>query len=186
MTDPADQLRPITAEEWPRFVRAMRTTFGHDHTGPYMDSPSPMAELDRSLALFDGERVAATAGIYSLEMTVPGAVVPTAGVTWVTVSPTHRRRGVLTAMMRRQLTEVHAAGRDAQGGDTVLIPAGTAHAFKNTGAGSGQLLVTMTPGGLEGFFIEVQARQLHPSTDMPQIAAIAARFNLEFVGPPPA
>lgn len=75
---------------------------------------------------------------------------------------------------------------DAQGGDTVLIPAGTAHAFKNTGAGSGQLLVTMTPGGLEGFFIEVQARQLHPSTDMPQIAAIAARFNLEFVGPPPA
>ncbi|KGH45263.1 GCN5 family acetyltransferase [Modestobacter caceresii] len=112
MTDIADQLRPITAEEWPRFVRGMRTTFGHDHAGPYMDSPAPTAELDRSLALFDGERVAATAGIYSLEMTVPGAVVPTAGVTWVTVSPTHRRRGVLTAVMRRQLREVHAAGRE--------------------------------------------------------------------------
>ena len=56
----------------------------------------------------------ATAGIYSLEMTVPGgAAVPRAGVTWVTVSPTHRRRGVLTAIMRRQLDEVHAAGARA-------------------------------------------------------------------------
>lgn len=75
---------------------------------------------------------------------------------------------------------------DVHSGDTVLIPAGTAHTFKNTGTSAGQLLITMTPGGLENFFIEVELQQLHPSTDMPQIAAIAARFNLEFVGPPPA
>jgi len=112
VTDLADQFRPITADEWPRFVRSVRTTFGAEHDGPYMDAPSPTAELDRSLALVDAERVAATAGIYSLEMSVPGAVVPTAGVTWITVSPTHRRRGVLTAIMRRQLTEVREAGRE--------------------------------------------------------------------------
>jgi predicted acetyltransferase len=46
-------------------------------------------------------------------MSVPGgAAVPTAGITWITVSPTHRRRGVLTAIMRRQLDEVRAAGRE--------------------------------------------------------------------------
>lgn len=112
MTDLADQLRPITADEWPRFMRAMLTTFAEEHSGPFLDEPSPVAELDRSLALVDGEQVAATAGLYSLEMTVPGAVVPTAGVTWVTVAPTHRRRGVLTAIMRRQLDEVHRAGRE--------------------------------------------------------------------------
>ncbi|WP_369137264.1 GNAT family N-acetyltransferase [Modestobacter versicolor] len=112
MTDPADQFRPITAAEWPLFTTSMMTTFGEELSGPYADEPSPVAELDRSLALFDGDRVAATAGLYSLEMTVPGAVVPTAGVTWVTVSPTHRRRGLLTAIMRRQLDEVHAAGRE--------------------------------------------------------------------------
>jgi predicted acetyltransferase len=112
VSDLEHQLRPITAEEWPQFVRAMRTTFGEEHSGPYLDQPSPTAELDRSLALFDGERVAATAGLYSLEMSVPGAVVPTAGVTWITVSPTHRRRGVLTEIMRRQLTEVREAGRE--------------------------------------------------------------------------
>jgi predicted acetyltransferase len=112
VTDIADRLRPVTAEEWPRFARAMSTVFGDDPTGPFIDTPSPIAELDRSLGLFDGDRVAATSGIYSLEMTVPGAVVPTAGITWVTVSPTHRRRGVLTAIMRRQLTEVHAQERE--------------------------------------------------------------------------
>ena len=110
--DLASQLRPATVDEWPRFVRAMSTVFGEEPSGPFLDTVSPLAELDRSLGLFDGERVAATSGIYSLEMTVPGAVVPTAGITWVTVAPTHRRRGVLTAIMRRQLTEVQAAERE--------------------------------------------------------------------------
>ena len=41
-----------------------------------------------------------------------GAVVPTAGITWITVAPTHRRRGVLTAIMRRQLDELHEQGRE--------------------------------------------------------------------------
>ena len=71
-----------------------------------------MAELDRSLGLWDGDRVAATAGIYSRTLSVPGAVVPCAGITWITVSPTHRRRGVLSAIMRRQLTELHEQERE--------------------------------------------------------------------------
>jgi predicted acetyltransferase len=112
VSDLDDQLRPVTAQEWPRFARAMSTVFGEEPTGPFLDEPSPVAELDRSLGLFDGDRVAATSGIYSLEMSVPGAVVPTAGITWITVSPTHRRQGVLTAIMKRQLTEVRAAGRE--------------------------------------------------------------------------
>jgi predicted acetyltransferase len=113
VSDLASQLRPITAEEWPAFVRSMSQVFGEDPSGPFLDTPSPIAELDRSLGLFEGDRVAATSGIYSLEMTVPGgAVVPTAGITWITVSPTHRRRGVLTAIMRRQLDEAHEKGRE--------------------------------------------------------------------------
>jgi predicted acetyltransferase len=46
-------------------------------------------------------------------MTVPGGPAPVAGVTWVGVLPTHRRRGILTAIMRRQLTELHEAGGEA-------------------------------------------------------------------------
>jgi predicted acetyltransferase len=107
VADLESQLRPFTAEEWPQVADIFRDVFAEELTGPLRDRPSPVAELDRSLALWDGDRLVATAGIYSLEMTVPGAVVPCAGVTWVTVSPTHRRQGVLSAIMRRQLTELH-------------------------------------------------------------------------------
>jgi predicted N-acetyltransferase YhbS len=106
------QLRPITADEWPEFSRALHDVFAEETPSPFRDRPTPIAELDRSLSLWDGDRVVATAGIYSRTMTVPGATVPVAGVTWVTVSPTHRRQGVLTAMMRRQLTELHQQERE--------------------------------------------------------------------------
>jgi mannose-6-phosphate isomerase-like protein (cupin superfamily) len=71
-------------------------------------------------------------------------------------------------------------------GDTVLVPRGAHHSFRNVGDRDGQLLITMTPGGAEGFFIEVEEQGLHPSRDMPRIMEIAARYGLEFVGPPPA
>ncbi len=112
MADLVQQLRPVSAAEWPRFSRAVSAGFGLDPGGPHVDEPGPLAELDRSLALFDGEQVVSTAGIYSRELSVPGAVVPTAGVTWVTVAPTHRRQGVLTAIMRRQLDELHEQERE--------------------------------------------------------------------------
>ena len=110
--DLADQLRPITAEEWPLFIRAMYDVFGDEPSGRFLDTPSPWAELDRSLSLWDAGRVVATAGMYSRQLTVPGAVVPCAGITWITVAPTHRRRGVLTAIMRRQLDDIRAAERE--------------------------------------------------------------------------
>jgi predicted acetyltransferase len=110
--DLISQLRPATPEEWGPFLQSMSDVFGETPTEPYLTTPPPVAEMERSLALFDGDRVAATSGIYSFDMTVPGGVVPTAGITWVTVSPTHRRRGVLTAIMRRQLEETRAAERE--------------------------------------------------------------------------
>ena len=107
-----DQLRPATRESYPAFWRALYDVFGDEPSGPFLEEPSPTAELDRSLGLWDGDRVVATSGIYSLEMTVPGGTVPCAGVTWITVAPTHRRQGVLTSIMRRQLTELHDQQRE--------------------------------------------------------------------------
>jgi predicted acetyltransferase len=57
------------------------------------------------LVATDGDSIVAGAGSFPYEMTVPGGTVPTAGVTVVGVLPTHRRRGILTSMMRRQLDE---------------------------------------------------------------------------------
>src|SRR5918994_986848 len=38
---------------------------------------------------------------------------PAAAVTLVGVRPTHRRRGLMSTLMRRQLNDVHEAGREA-------------------------------------------------------------------------
>lgn len=110
--DLLNRLRPATPEEWGPFRAAMSGAFGETPTEPFLTTPPPVAELDRSLGLFDGDQVLATAGIYSRTLTVPGAVVPCAAVTWVTVAPTVRRRGVLTEMMRRQLTGLHEQERE--------------------------------------------------------------------------
>ncbi|WP_091202567.1 GNAT family N-acetyltransferase [Micromonospora narathiwatensis] len=69
-------------------------------------------EPDRALLVRDGGTAVAHAGAYTRELTVPGAAVPAAHVTMVGVAPTHRRRGLLTGLMRRQLREVRDAGRE--------------------------------------------------------------------------
>jgi predicted N-acetyltransferase YhbS len=58
----------------------------------------------------DGDALVGTAGSWAFSMTVPGATLPVAGVTWVGVAPTRRRRGVLGALMRRQLDDLHEEG----------------------------------------------------------------------------
>jgi predicted acetyltransferase len=69
-------------------------------------------EMDRGvLALTAQGRPVGTAAAYSFELTLPGQVlVPAAGVTAVGVLPSHRRQGVLSAMMRHQLAEVRSRG----------------------------------------------------------------------------
>jgi predicted acetyltransferase len=56
------------------------------------------------------EEVIGTTNHFPFEMTMPGGRVPVAGVTGVGVWPTHRRQGVLSALMRRQLADIHADG----------------------------------------------------------------------------
>ena len=86
-----DQLRPATRETYPAFIRALYDVFGDDPSGPFLDEPAPTMELDRSLGLWDGDRVVATSGIYSLEMTVPGGTVPCAGILIATATKPRSR-----------------------------------------------------------------------------------------------
>jgi predicted acetyltransferase len=71
---------------------------------------SRLLPVDRMHAAFDGNRIVGGAGVFPFEMTVPGAVVPCAGVTVVGVLPTHRRRGILRRMMRAQIDDVRERG----------------------------------------------------------------------------
>jgi predicted acetyltransferase len=104
------ELRPATSEEFDEFSRAALSAFHREYTDEDRDHYEPLDEPERSLAWFDGERIVGTTGAFTRVMTVPGATVPCAAVTAVAVVSTHRRRGLLTAMMRRQLEDVHARG----------------------------------------------------------------------------
>jgi predicted acetyltransferase len=66
--------------------------------------------LDRMHAAFENGSIVGGAGVFPFEFSVPGGSVRCAGVTVVGVYPTHRRRGVLRAMMRAQLDDVHERG----------------------------------------------------------------------------
>jgi predicted acetyltransferase len=66
--------------------------------------------LERIHAAFDGDRIVGGAGAFPFEFSVPGGTLPCAGITLVGVLPTHRRRGVLTAMMRAQLDDIRRRG----------------------------------------------------------------------------
>jgi predicted acetyltransferase len=105
------QMRPSTLEEFSALVCALDIAFGGTSTDQDIERYRATFEPERSLAVFDGERVVATAGALSLELTLPGlARLPVAGVAYVSVLPTHRRRGLLTQMMRCQLADVRARG----------------------------------------------------------------------------
>ncbi|MFC0627398.1 GNAT family N-acetyltransferase [Kribbella deserti] len=69
-------------------------------------------EPERGLVAVDGKEVVGYACIYSLSMTVPGGPAPVAGVSMVTVKPTHRRKGILRQLMSRQLTGLYESGAE--------------------------------------------------------------------------
>jgi len=66
--------------------------------------------LDRMHAAFEGKQAVGGAGAFPFDFAVPGGSIACAGVTVVGVYPTHRRRGILTAMMRAQLDAAHERG----------------------------------------------------------------------------
>jgi len=106
------EIRPIDSAEFPAYIRTLVETFGEDPRDADRDADRSVFEPERSLAGVDRDSIIATAAIFSRDMTVPGGPRPVAGVTMVSVAPTHRRRGILTEMMRRQLTELHELQRE--------------------------------------------------------------------------
>jgi GNAT superfamily N-acetyltransferase len=99
-----------------RFVDTERVVWFDDTLDAPAEELIGLPPHQRFAAEVDGADPATYPGVYGvfpMQLTVPGEVrrqVPCAGLTAVGVHPDHRRRGVLTAMMRHHLDEVHADG----------------------------------------------------------------------------
>jgi predicted acetyltransferase len=100
------ELRPARAEDYPAISRLMNTVF---HSPPDEESTDPwraVFEPDRSLMIEEDGALVAHAGAFSRDLSVPGGTLPAAHVSMVGVVPTHRRRGLLTRLMHRQLADL--------------------------------------------------------------------------------
>jgi predicted acetyltransferase len=102
---------PITAEDGPDFLAAVGGAFHAEWPQEMVERIQRVLEPERALVIRDRGRIVAATAIYSRTLTVPGGELPLAAVTLTGVLPTHRRRGLLTALMRRQLADVR--GREA-------------------------------------------------------------------------
>ncbi|WP_037670293.1 GNAT family N-acetyltransferase [Streptomyces griseus] len=108
------EIRPTTDEDFDVFVDTLHAAFGLFPDTPVEGGGLWWSALEKDrciLAVTAGGRPVGTAATHSFELTLPGEMlVPAPGVTAVGVLPSHRRQGVLTAMMRHQLAELRARG----------------------------------------------------------------------------
>jgi GNAT superfamily N-acetyltransferase len=107
----AFDIRPVRdLDEFTAAFLAIGQYFGavptEERTQRWIDQMS----LERMHAAWSDGAIVGGAGAFTFNMTVPGGDLPTAGVTVVGVYPTHRRRGVLRALMRAQLDDAHERG----------------------------------------------------------------------------
>ncbi|WP_017586242.1 GNAT family N-acetyltransferase [Nocardiopsis ganjiahuensis] len=104
----------LTKEEPGFWVDRLDPVLAEDHYGRQLlaletDRPGGAAESGDE-RLVEGGRVIGAVNAFSFRMSVPGGTRAAAGVTGVGVWPTRRRRGVLTALMRRQLADIRDRG----------------------------------------------------------------------------
>ena len=104
------EIRHPAEDELRVAMEATHVTFAEPLSDENFERHKKMLPLDRFYAAYDDGVPVGTAADYPFIMTVPGGELATAGVTWVGVLPSHRRRGILTQMMRRELDDVHERG----------------------------------------------------------------------------
>ncbi len=103
------ELRAITASELEAFTDVAVGAFG-ERRDPWHDRWfHQQVTPEMTIAAFEGGTVVGTSAAVPLTLTVPGKRCAAAGITAVGVLPTHRRRGLLRAMMDAQLRQARAA-----------------------------------------------------------------------------
>lgn len=113
MATMAVDVRTISDSEYPDWLRACHTGFLQPPSASDEEVRSrlPHTDLARTRGAFDGGRCVATFRSFAQEITVVGgASLPSDAVTHVTVTPTHRRRGLLSRMMAVDLAAAKERG----------------------------------------------------------------------------
>ena len=103
-------LRYATEEATEDFFAATMHGFHEEYEAALWEPGRRVFEPARNFGFTVGGRWISTCGAYSREMTVPGGSVSVAAITFVTVQPSYRRRGLLNQMMQHQLSDIQSRG----------------------------------------------------------------------------
>jgi predicted acetyltransferase len=106
-------IRVPSGDEMRSFIAPLRDAYAEDLSEAYIDSWLETVEPERWLGVVeapDSDVVLGAASAHSVRLTVPGGDLPAAAVTGVGTRPDHHRRGILRALMRRQLDDVRDRG----------------------------------------------------------------------------
>jgi predicted acetyltransferase len=107
-------LRRATPKDLPAVVEADGRAFGVHYSEDARTEIERQLDMDRFWLAVDPEdesAVLGATGSFAFALTLPGgASLPTPGVTWVCVAVTHRRRGILRALLAEQHREFIADG----------------------------------------------------------------------------
>ena len=110
------EMRSIDDDEVMTYLVAVDLGFGEDAHPDDEAVFRTMMPLDRTVAVFDGTEMVGTLGDWPLTVGIPGGgSLPMAGTTVVGVRSTHRRRGILRAMVERHLEMVVDRGEPLAG-----------------------------------------------------------------------
>jgi predicted N-acetyltransferase YhbS len=100
-------VRPITEDEYDAFEAVTDHAFVlPPPSDAHRAHEMARLELGRCIAAFGGEHPVGTATEFSFQLGVPGGIASAAGVSWVSVLPTYRRRGIMDSLMRSQLRDI--------------------------------------------------------------------------------
>jgi predicted acetyltransferase len=101
-------LRRATVKDVPAVAEADGRAFGRHYSETDLDDFGSWVDLDRFWVAVDPveDTVVGVTGSFDFTMAMPGgATLPVPGVTWVSVALTHRRRGILRALLAEQHRE---------------------------------------------------------------------------------
>ncbi len=157
-------VRHTTPDDDAQLIRPIATAFGFDVSPERYERLKVIPELTLRLGAFDGDELVGCGGSWSFAMTTPGGVpVDVEGLTLISVLPTHRRRGALTALVRAHFDEARAR----QGGVLALRYRG----------------LDLRPLRLRPRLAGRAHRARSPQLDLPRIRPEGARFRFRFLDP---
>jgi predicted acetyltransferase len=104
------EIRFCPPDRWLDFLLVAEYVFGETVTPEFAERYRRTCDLERFPAVFEDGRIVATSGVLTFNLTVPGGEIPAGGVTVVGVLPSHRRRGLMSTLMRRMIDDCHARG----------------------------------------------------------------------------